>query len=952
MFDVFYFGAKPNLFEFEKYAASIDDAVAQCRTGCFWYIYGNNDYTGFDFSWKPAPWEADQTHVWGNQWQKDGEVYFVNASTHTTGEKNYHESPTVHRLPVNEYWNIPSYVDGSSIDWRWCPDPMEPPYIYAFSNQWNLAIHETTATYTVPNATQVKFVEDKQVRVLPEMDKWKIIHETDFDYSWRPNPKDPAYIYVFGNQWYPAERMPTVEYHMEGATERKFINGIQAKLPERHDNHWHTLVDCEWDYSWVPDPGDAPYIYVFGNQWHSANRMPTVEYHVKGATERKYMEYPRAKLLPTTDNWVVSTDVPFEFDFSWCPDPFDPPFIYVFGNQHWEGNRSATIEYKVDGATERKFVEDIKAVFDTLDIFFIDKGNPTAQSRFDLLKEGYPHAQKVRYANSMMDTIKRCTTRAKTARFWVISSEYSYDGFDFEWQPEPWQQGMTHVFPNQHQKWSDTFLINKWEFERHSKWANGLEQFPNLNFVTNQQTRKEENLWNMYYVDHGNDESEEQFKLLRKYLPDIIKTRAANDYLDVMKRIMTTADTEYVWILNSICNYDFFDFTWQPEPWQKEMIHCFSNGSNSNAELRGDTFYIHVESFKEQMIELELLDWFNVINYVTDKPVTRYPVPAVYYEEDDLIGAIKAHNFSTPYALFTQDKTIQGLSSNSTCLWTEKDRTVRTLTKSNSTSIVPRDVKKYLKTQLYDYPYLDKPTSLVNYRIEQPLDVVYISNGEPDAELWYGHMCDVLRMHEKAHQPYNRVHRVQNVNGRVAAYQAAAQCSTTPWFFAVFAKLEVSPNFDWNWQPDYWQGPKHYIFNALNPINGLEYGHMGMIAYNKRLVLENNAPGIDFTLSQPHESVPILSGTAHYNQDAWTTWRTAFREVLKLRLFMDTQPTLETEHRLNVWKTVGNGQYAGMSIQGAHDAIAYYEEVNGEYSELMKSFEWEWLRTRFNDKNL
>jgi hypothetical protein len=47
MFDVFYFGPKPNLFEFEQYAVSIDAAAAKCKTGYYWYIYGGNDYTGF-----------------------------------------------------------------------------------------------------------------------------------------------------------------------------------------------------------------------------------------------------------------------------------------------------------------------------------------------------------------------------------------------------------------------------------------------------------------------------------------------------------------------------------------------------------------------------------------------------------------------------------------------------------------------------------------------------------------------------------------------------------------------------------------------------------------------------------------------------------------------------------------------------------------------------------------
>ena len=127
-------------------------------------------------------------------------------------------------------------------------------------------------------------------------------------------------------------------------------------------------------------------------------------------------------------------------------------------------------------------------------------------------------------------------------------------------------------------------------------------------------------------------------------------------------------------------------------------------------------------------------------------------------------------------------------------------------------------------------------------------------------------------------------------------------------------------------------------------MNGLVYGHQAMIAYNKHLVLENTDPGLDFTLSQSHEVVPVISGTAHYNQDPWTTWRTAFREVLKLKHFFMTTPTVETEFRLNKWSTVAQGNHAKWSILGAQDAIEYYESVGGDYAKLKLSFEWSWLK--------
>ena len=217
---------------------------------------------------------------------------------------------------------------------------------------------------------------------------------------------------------------------------------------------------------------------------------------------------------------------------------------------------------------------------------------------------------------------------------------------------------------------------------------------------------------------------------------------------------------------------------------------------------------------------------------------------------------------------------------------------------------------------------------------------MFIDNGEVNREENFQHLNKVVNT--------NTIHRVSNVKGRVAAYQAAAKVSTTPWFFAVFAKLEVDKDFDWSWQPDCLQQPKHYIFHARNPINGLEYGHMAMIAYNKKLVLSNDAPGLDFTLDQAHEVVPILSGQANYADDEFMAWRSAFREVIKLKHSLKQQPDVETEYRLRAWLTKGEGTKGQWSMTGSKDAVDYYEEVNGDFDLLKLSYDWQWLNERYH----
>jgi len=126
----------------------------------------------------------------------------------------------------------------------------------------------------------------------------------------------------------------------------------------------------------------------------------------------------------------------------------------------------------------------------------------------------------------------------------------------------------------------------------------------------------------------------------------------------------------------------------------------------------------------------------------------------------------------------------------------------------------------------------------------------------------------------------------------------------------------------------------------------LVYGHQAMIAYNKKLTLENNGRGLDFTLDDEHEVVPLVSGIANYNTDEFSTWRTAFREVLKL----NADDSDESRERLDTWLNKAEGNFAQYSIAGAVDADEYYDEVNGDFDKLKLSYEWEWLRRRFTKR--
>jgi len=516
------------------------------------------------------------------------------------------------------------------------------------------------------------------------------------------------------------------------------------------------------------------------------------------------------------------------------------------------------------------------------DVFYLN--NPTYL---------FPHERKA-------DSIEHACEMSRTRYLWVVDGLNDYSQFDWLWEPVPWEAEQTHVWPSQHQENGGTYLVPKTgmkDVNRNHPVVPRIGSYPRIG------------------IDHGDGLT----------IACREKTRYISDYLGTLRRVLSKCDHEYVWVVASVCDYSKFDFTWHPSEWQQDMLHVWA----SDDQKFGDTFLIHVKSFLEKSAELALLEWFDTIHFVDRVSVPRRPVPVYQHEHDSQVPAVWEYDFQAPVVQFVRHDVVENTPAVN--LWREKVKTIIPLTPGAGSVLVPREAKNYLKKQLYDYPHIDRTH---RNNTDRPLDIVFISNGEPNAERNWTALLEATYM-----KP-NRVVRSGGVNGRAAAYHAAAEASETDWFFAVFAKLKVNADFDWSWQPDRMQAAKHYIFHAFNPINGLTYGHQAMIAYNKRLVLSNPGRGLDFTLDDEHEVVPIVSGTAEYADTKWSAWRTAFRECIKLR----GQADVESQHRLKKWLTGAIGKPNGhWSIYGAEDAVAYYEEVNGDFDALKKSYEWSWL---------
>lgn len=583
-------------------------------------------------------------------------------------------------------------------------------------------------------------------------------------------------------------------------------------------------------------------------------------------------------------------------------------------------------------------------------------------------------------ANSVEHACNQCRTRY----FWITDYLCDYSEWDFLWEPTPWEAEFRHAFASQHQKDSCTYLIPKTGYTETKynqnmtikrlpsldNWKNTTSVFDyswhpdpadppyvyqfgtqhqrtggprycvpgadQIKYVTTLTGVVDAVASGIIIIEQAGKAKDLQFN---PGLPVLGKTRYISSYLSTLKRVLPKyKEHEFVWIVSDLCDYKDFDFSWHPETWQNAMLHVFA----SNDQKFGDTFYIHVPTFLEKTQNLEILEWYETLNFVPDVSVKRNNPPAVKYTQDTLVDTVWEYSFSDPVVLFYQNMIPETIPTIN--LWQEKTKTLMPLCKGNSLALVPRETKNHLKTQLYDYPYIETSARTLPGK---PMDIVYISYDEPEAEQNYATLLELTKDLD------NRVVRVHGVKGMENALKAAAETSITPWCYNVFAKTELEPDFKFDYVPDYMQIPKHYIFYCRNASNGLEYGHMGVIMYNTNMVV--NAPpydelGLDYTVSFPVEVVPKLSCHGNFATSPYHAWRTAFRESAKLSYFNVETPDIEIQYRLNVWTTHAVGEYSEWVLHGANDGVEFFKESNGRLEYLKQSFRWEWLRERFVKK--
>jgi len=211
-------------------------------------------------------------------------------------------------------------------------------------------------------------------------------------------------------------------------------------------------------------------------------------------------------------------------------------------------------------------------------------------------------------------------------------------------------------------------------------------------------------------------------------------------------------------------------------------------------------------------------------------------------------------------------------------------------------------------------------------------DIVFISYNEPDADENFSNLKE----------RFPRAKRVDGVKGIHQAHIAAAKKCFTRMFWVVDGDAVILNDFNFDYKvPDDELDIVH-VWRSLNPINNLSYGYGGVKLLPKQLTINMNTSTTDMTMSisNKFKAMPDLSNITAFNTDAFSTWRSAFRECCKLAVINND----ESLSRLDTWCQLNEqSPYGFYAYIGALAGKVYGQTNASDKEALSKINDFTWL---------
>jgi len=636
------------------------------------------------------------------------------------------------------------------------------------------------------------------------------------------------------------------------------------------------------------------------------NHYPIVHYEEEIADWESHSDYV----------WLVNPNIELDakFPIHMKPAPNSELKIHQFKETYkasgkvksWESVQLVPTKSGTYNTKQHDYVASIYDPYkgkDKFDIFYIG----TNHSKYENLKEKFA---SLCYADNEIDA----QNMSSTDMFWVIYDDIILrKTFEFSYTPDDWSLDNVHVFGNgSGQCFDGVALIPK-----------------NYNF-------------NQKEIDYRFYANKKQIKIIASD-PEPYEIHTINNYEDY-ETAFANCNTEMFWSVPSDVTPNFeFAFNYHVEKRDSNVVHVFKNGEHT------DGIVLMPTNKKVSQKEVEHRFYINKkeLDIVAGYPKSFYK----WYVKDykhylDALQNCKSDMF---WMIYPDINVVDDfdfdlyISHHDTF-----DRNIAHVWKNgkfyDGIALVPKS--QVITRKEFEYRFFankkehDQVASLPN-----SYDIVFISYNEPNAD----------KNFEKLKQRFPKAKRIHGVKGIHQAHIEAAKLCETEMFWVVDGDADILEEFNFDYQIAHYDidGKNTvHVWRSYNPINGLVYGYGGVKLLPTKLTKEMDVSNSDMTtsISNKFKGIEMMSNTTAFNTDEFSTWRSAFRECVKLASkTIHRQKDDETEFRLNAWCTRGADKpFGNAAISGATHGRIYGEKYSQSPEDLRKINDFEWLQKQFN----
>jgi hypothetical protein len=536
---------------------------------------------------------------------------------------------------------------------------------------------------------------------------------------------------------------------------------------------------------------------------------------------------------------------------------------------------------------------------------------------------------------------------SQTGWFWVIDKDVDVlEDFDFNFVPTVWDKGKKHV-------WQKLNPLTGRQYD----YA-GVALCPK---VPNAKGRPK-------FI-------REPACTQREYP---VYTLVASDYTETLdaayRRLCAVTDADMFWVVDLHTQIaPDFNFDYYPTQYDTGYMHVFLNedGEHKNVRLVPKVLFEEWEYTDDQILNNSLGN----LKLMTVEASLRPKWPIIRldsYNRDDFIDELESYRdgYETgepvPFVWSVNPNTDIDVQATPTKLgFSPKVADINKIHCWQKVNDLTGQTHGYGGLRLWptsgDYSKLTTEDLQLNKiknvqyiretgSITEMYDIIFLSYNEPKAAERFEKLQERISELTTVSKRSPNLIWVKDIDGIFNAHQHASEQVNSNMFWVVDGDADVLDTFDFSYMPDVYDEEVVHVWNSMNLINGLEYGYGGVKLFPTQMVRDATTWGLDFTtgLSSRFKAIPELSCYTRFNTDAYSAWRSAFRECVKLSLNDD----VESKERLDAWLHPNpDADFRHDAKRGAEEAVAFAKENKDNTEVLLNINDFDWLKTTYEQNN-